>query len=254
MLTKLLERRQVKAHCYWPTEESGVQCFDNVSITPLDTEQHAQFVVRKFVISRAESQREIYQVQYTDWPDFGVPSSSHSILKLLSVIESHKRLLCSSSSCETNILVHCSAGIGRCGTLLSIFSALESYLLGTAKEELSIPEIVASLRRQRAGMVQTKDQYAFIYQVVNDYIAARESGVPYQEYMEEELVCTGNKAGKESSLKKRDLRSSKPRKALRQIRHVSDGSITKRSSRGDLHQTKTNWNAPCSGSKGDECV
>ena len=105
MLTKLLERRQVKAHCYWPTEESGVQCFDSVSIAPLDTEEHAQFVVRKFAISRGESQREIYQVQYTDWPDFGVPSSSHSILKLLSVIESHKRLLCSSSSCETNILV-----------------------------------------------------------------------------------------------------------------------------------------------------
>ena len=144
----LLERRQVKAHCYWPTEESGVQCFDNVSITPLDTEQHAQFVVRKFVISRAESQREIYQVQYTDWPDFGVPSSSHSILKLLSVIESHKRLLCSSSSCETNILVHCSAGIGRCGTLLSIFSALESYLLGTAKEELSIQIGRASCRER----------------------------------------------------------------------------------------------------------
>lgn len=34
---------------------------------------------------------------------------------------------------------------------------------------VDIPKCVFNLRRDRAGAVQTKDQYAFIYQVLNLY-------------------------------------------------------------------------------------
>ena len=92
MLTKLLERRRVKAHCYWPTEESGPQTFGGIDIASGDTKEYDNFVVRSFAICNGSEKREIYQVQYTDWPDFGVPESSSSILELMEVVQKHREI------------------------------------------------------------------------------------------------------------------------------------------------------------------
>jgi len=64
-------------------------------------------------------------------------------------------------------VIHCSAGIGRTGTLLCLYNI---YLLlnelKEAKEEIkiSIFGLVRRLREQRWGMVQTKEQYKFLYE------------------------------------------------------------------------------------------
>lgn len=59
------------------------------------------------------------------------------------------------------ILIHCSAGIGRTGTLGTMIEALRC-----AKREkaLSVFEIVDNMRRHRMACVQTFEQYSFIYQ------------------------------------------------------------------------------------------
>ena len=51
------------------------------------------------------------------------------------------------------ILVHCSAGIGRTGTLITL-----DIVLGSIERDLKfdIHQIVSDLRRQRPGMIQTK--------------------------------------------------------------------------------------------------
>ncbi|XP_015270034.1 PREDICTED: tyrosine-protein phosphatase non-receptor type 13-like [Gekko japonicus] len=61
------------------------------------------------------------------------------------------------------IITHCSAGIGRSGTLICI-----DVVLGLIGQDLEfdISDIVRSMRLQRHGMVQTEDQYIFCYQVI----------------------------------------------------------------------------------------
>lgn len=257
MLTKLLERRRVKAHCYWPTEESGPQTFGGLLIASGETKEYENFVVRSFALSKEDSSdppREIYQVQYTDWPDFGVPESSGSILELLEVVEKHRekisvtvkgQAVSESESAihpvaNTPFLVHCSAGIGRCGTLLSIFSAVEQLAEGVSPTQISIPAIVGSLRKHRAGMVQTKDQYAFIYQVVNDFLAARNRGVTSfldqkAAPVEAAVSLSPHCLMPSRSRSKRDLRSTK-----------RPYELTTRASkkRNALSQTKTDWGVP----------
>lgn len=51
------------------------------------------------------------------------------------------------------ILVHCSAGIGRTGTLITL-----DIILGSIERDLKfdIHQVVTDLRRQRPGMIQTK--------------------------------------------------------------------------------------------------
>jgi len=62
---------------------------------------------------------------------------------------------------EEMFLLHCSAGIGRTGTLGALIEALRC---ARGKEKrLSVFEVVDYMRRQRWGCVQTFEQYQFIY-------------------------------------------------------------------------------------------
>lgn len=60
-------------------------------------------------------------------------------------------------------MVHCSAGIGRTGVLIAIDVGIQGILQGDPK--IDILRIVSTLRQDRAGMVQTRDQYRFIHTV-----------------------------------------------------------------------------------------
>ena len=55
-----------------------------------------------------------------------------------------------------------SAGIGRTGVFIGAEIAMQQL---DEKGEVDILKIVSTLRQDRGGMVQTKDQYLFLYQV-----------------------------------------------------------------------------------------
>ena len=59
------------------------------------------------------------------------------------------------------MVIHCSAGIGRTGTLGAM---IEGVRCARQHKELSVFEIVDNMRRSRMGCVQTLEQYSFIYQ------------------------------------------------------------------------------------------
>ena len=63
-------------------------------------------------------------------------------------------------------IVHCSAGVGRTGTLLALDIGIQGILQGDSK--IDVLRIVSMMRQDRPGMVQTKDQYRFVHQV-RDY-------------------------------------------------------------------------------------
>lgn len=60
-------------------------------------------------------------------------------------------------------VVHCSAGIGRTGVLIACDIGIQGILQGDPK--IDILRIVSTLRQDRSGMVQTREQYRFIHQV-----------------------------------------------------------------------------------------
>jgi len=79
------------------------------------------------------------------------------------------------------IVVHCSAGCGRTGTLIAICNAITSVeelkRFGKAKSEsgfdltprVSVFSIVRRLREQRWAMVKTESQYKSIYSFLAYY-------------------------------------------------------------------------------------
>jgi hypothetical protein len=64
------------------------------------------------------------------------------------------------------VLVHCSAGVGRTGCFLAISTGLRQL---DAENQVDIVRIVCNLRKERGGMIQTLEQYEFIYQVLAYY-------------------------------------------------------------------------------------
>jgi len=111
--------------------------------------------------------RKIIQLHCTEWPDFGVPTSTNSMYQLIQELDLRKG---TERNKKSPICVHCSAGIGRTGTFVAIHISLENWL---ADEEVNIFNTVKNLRFQRQGMVQTKEQYFFIHSAVNDIIQTK---------------------------------------------------------------------------------
>lgn len=64
---------------------------------------------------------------------------------------------------EKKIPVCFSSGTGRTGSLIAIDICMRSY---ESKRVVDILSCVSSMRKERAGVVQNKEQYALIYKVL----------------------------------------------------------------------------------------
>jgi protein-tyrosine phosphatase len=92
-------------------------------------------IVRKFTISHDRypfaPMREITQLQYSSWPDFGAPAHPAHLLGLVeqcnAVVHATSRLSSGEPEEGNNrpILVHCSAGCGRTGTFCTVDSVID---------------------------------------------------------------------------------------------------------------------------------
>ncbi|KAK2140048.1 hypothetical protein NP493_6025g00002 [Ridgeia piscesae] len=101
--------------------------------------------------------RRIYQLHFTSWPDKGTPQYAYPLLAF------RRKLLSLEPLRRGPLVVHCSAGIGRTGTFIAI-----DILTNEAATEghVDVFSCVNQLRTQRMNMVQTLDQYVYIYQAL----------------------------------------------------------------------------------------
>jgi protein tyrosine phosphatase len=171
MLTRLAERGVVKATAYWPEGEGEQRQFGPFVVTLVRSETIGPHLVRRVLdVEHAGQTRRVVQLHYTEWPDFGTPESTHTIRELARLVDEHReegRL----AGLGGPIVAHCSAGVGRAGTFLAIHISLEK-MKHSGVSGVDIPNTVALLRRSRAGMVQTSEQYQLIHEAFQD--AARE--------------------------------------------------------------------------------
>ena len=92
-------------------------------------------IVRKFTLSNSEEpferMREITQLQYSSWPDFGAPAHPAHLLGLIEQTDAVVRQVNGGSASRPDppnsrpVLVHCSAGCGRTGTFCTVDSVID---------------------------------------------------------------------------------------------------------------------------------
>ncbi|KAK0044239.1 tyrosine-protein phosphatase non-receptor type 13 [Biomphalaria pfeifferi] len=156
MLTQLVENGKVKCHSYWPQSKDDILDADEGALRVKLTRSYNVdgLCVRQMTIEEPDANygREITLLQYCDWPDNGVPDTALPLMQLLQLIHLLEQ--------GSPPVIHCSAGIGRTGTLIAMDVAL-----ATIEQALKLDmfDIVHQLRKQRHGMIQTTEQYIFYY-------------------------------------------------------------------------------------------
>ena len=101
---------------------------------------------------------------YVGWPDAGVPEDPAAMLDYL--WDARLRQAAEGPSAGP-MTVHCSAGIGRTGTFVALDCLVAALTEGGPSETpIDVQRLVRILRRQRFGMIQTLEQYEFVYKAM----------------------------------------------------------------------------------------
>ncbi|KAM8983730.1 receptor-type tyrosine-protein phosphatase U-like isoform 2-T2 [Ara ararauna] len=171
MLTGLVEQNKTKCEQYWPEQE---QVYGDFTVTLNNTRTTTGLVTRIFSLQKAGCAfpRVVEQFHYLLWPDHGVPRNSAQLLCLVDLV--NKRAL---EAPAGPVVVHCSAGIGRTGTFIALDFLLK---MGRAEGKVDVFHCVQRLREQRISMVQTKEQYTFLYEVVLEGLLCGSTGIPVE--------------------------------------------------------------------------
>lgn len=221
-MTAEVERGQVKCHPYWKSGDYGpfkvkayserfinvdAKAIDPTVKYPIGSGQQAQkpdesndnpvIIVRHFSLYHTafpfQPLRDITQLQYPYWPDFGTTSQPAHLLNLIE--QCNKVIRATSPSKFGNqdaepegqrpILVHCSAGCGRTGTFCTVDSVLDMLKRQRMKNPGSdigalqnssldlIVKTVEDFRTQRPSMVQNLSQFVLCYESVLEWLVSR---------------------------------------------------------------------------------
>ncbi|KAM7410906.1 hypothetical protein PAMA_021057 [Pampus argenteus] len=168
MTTKEMERGRNKCVRYWPDPHATKE-FGKVQVKNVEEHSAQDYILRKLEVTRLdrkESPRYIWHYQYLSWPDHGVPNEPGGVLWFLEEINRTQSTIPDTGP----IVVHCSAGIGRTGTIIVIDILIDIISHQGLDCDIDIPKTIQRVRQQRSGMVQTEAQYKFIYMAVQQYI------------------------------------------------------------------------------------
>ncbi|XP_047737797.1 tyrosine-protein phosphatase 69D, partial [Hyalella azteca] len=124
----------------------------------------ADYIVRtlraEWLVPSELKYHEVEQYHYLMWKDFVAPEHPVGILAFL------RRMNEAHSHEKGPLLVHCSAGVGRTGTLV----ALDSLVMELDDEkQASVYNLICDLRHQRNFLVQSLKQYVFIHRALMEY-------------------------------------------------------------------------------------
>ncbi|XP_035250933.1 receptor-type tyrosine-protein phosphatase eta-like isoform X12 [Anguilla anguilla] len=165
MLTRCNEQGRVKCEEYWP---SRTKHFKNIFVTTTSVVPLEDWTVRDFDVKNVKTAetRSLRQFHFTAWPDHGVPESTELLIDFRHLVREHMDLV----SRNSPTVVHCSAGVGRTGTMI----AIDHLLFQIERDSMvDLYGTVYSMRMHRALMVQTEDQYVFLHKCALDIIKSR---------------------------------------------------------------------------------
>lgn len=181
MLTREKEGGRNKCVQYWPSApappaaagllspgrpDSGAFQFGGLLVAHVATEVRPSHVERCVVLKLGKECRRITHLQFTEWPDQSTPDPR----ALLVFLRAFRSLAAAAPAGP--VVVHCSAGVGRTGTFIAMDALVAASEEG-GLERLDPAAVVLALRQCRVKMVQTKEQFVFLYHCIKAYLEAR---------------------------------------------------------------------------------
>jgi len=137
-----LDPAKIKRHRQQRPSVGNRKSTDGTTLARIDTtsdngtkDDQPYVIVRKLALRHEgypfERMREITQLQYSSWPDFGAPAHPAHLLGLVEQCDAVVRSTTHSEISEPDppeappIVVHCSAGCGRTGTFCTVATVID---------------------------------------------------------------------------------------------------------------------------------
>ncbi|XP_046562316.1 receptor-type tyrosine-protein phosphatase alpha-like [Haliotis rubra] len=157
MLTELVETGKMKCLQYWPKQ--GSLQFGDITVTMETEARLANYKITRLSLQNEKEAkvRHLNHFQFKGWPDNDAPDTS-------AFLEFMWRVKGTSGGLEHPIVIHCSAGVGRTGTYIAIESLVDQ---AAVEGKADVVSFISSMRGQRKNMIQNKEQYMFLHQVVD---------------------------------------------------------------------------------------
>ncbi|XP_077988559.1 uncharacterized protein LOC144443060 [Glandiceps talaboti] len=165
MLTDIKESKLKKCFQYWPSvkesrESTHIHGDHLISVQSIDEKEYCTITTLMVKDIDKNLCRTLTHHWFKAWPHNTVPDDPESVVSFLldarqSIHEHHGP-----------VIIHCSPGTGRTGTVIAIDIGMRSL---EDNKAVDVPNTVSCIRQDRAGAVQTKEQYNFIYQALQYY-------------------------------------------------------------------------------------
>ncbi|UJR14089.1 hypothetical protein I4U23_001085 [Adineta vaga] len=166
-----VEAGRFKFRRYWPDENEESLQFGPYKISKDQSSDKGytctDYEIRPLIISRDDDnqQQHVLLYHFLHWPDHDIPNDEAPILDLLLRLYKDR-----DSSIDSPILVHCSAGCGRTGSIIAI-DLCRLYLndehLSSNEDYQPYPvfKIASYIRQFRIALIQTLKQYFFVHKM-----------------------------------------------------------------------------------------
>jgi len=193
MATGITEGGVEKCVRYWPSRlydaqnkigegtyhVQSIPGYPSITVKVTDGFRKDGYITSKFLIQQNGSPaREVRHYWFDSWPDHGVPQRVEPLIAMIKAARAY------TAGHNAPWLVHCSAGIGRSGTVVAVDWGLHQLQESGSAD---VVDIVDRMRNYRGGLVQHGEQARFVHTCLSRFAVAQGSLVVLS-VMEEEVL------------------------------------------------------------------
>lgn len=175
---------------YWRTTGSRVEHEPYVELSAEHMTAVADCAVRSLRCSLHGLEWRGPQLVASWWHDQSEPP----LRKFLSLLRLLSRFVNARGPAPTPVLVHCAGGIGRAGVLIAADLGARAAVSGADPALCSPDRLVGHLRRSRANMVQTAEQYEFLHLALPPLTAQLQACMPVNDWLDGDACCRRTKS------------------------------------------------------------
>ncbi|KAK3575854.1 hypothetical protein CHS0354_001889 [Potamilus streckersoni] len=166
MLTQYKEENRVKCEPYMPLDLKDPKQYGDLVIECLTYSSMNSFEYRTLKIRLGEKERTIKHFHFLSWRDYSANVQFDTMIDFIKKVRSFMQ----PPDVEGPLIVHCSAGVGRTGTYITIDHVIQHIDKYGPDSTVDIFNFVLKMRENRTTMVQTEQQYIFIHDCIKEYL------------------------------------------------------------------------------------